>query len=43
MYKEGIGVPKDREKGEKLIRLAAINGYAPHGTPQEIRKQMEEK
>ena len=31
MYKEGIGVPKDSEKGEKLIRLAAINGYAPHG------------
>ena len=31
MYKEGIGVPKDREKGEKLIHLAAINGYAPCG------------
>ena len=43
MYKEGIGVPKDREKGEKLIRLAAINGYAPHGTPREIRQQMREK
>lgn len=43
MYKEGIGVPKDREKGETLIRLAAINGYAPHGTPREIRQQMGEK
>ena len=31
MYKEGIGVQKDCEKGEKLIHLAAINGYAPHG------------
>jgi len=31
MYKEGIGVPKDSEKGEKLIYLAAINGYAPRG------------
>ena len=31
MYKEGIGVSKDCEKGEKLIHLAAINGYAPRG------------
>ena len=43
MYKEGIGVPKDREKGKKMIHLAAINGYAPHGTPREIRQQMGEK
>lgn len=43
MYKEGVGVPKDTDKGEELIRKAAVNGYAPDFKPQEIRKKMGKK
>ena len=43
MYKEGVGVPKDTDKGEELIRMAALNGYAPDFKPQEIREKMGKK